>query len=42
MAKYCAEQYTGLYNPLHHTSHSIMRLAYVYGRPPGILAARQG
>jgi UDP-glucose 4-epimerase len=31
MAKYCAEQYIGLYNRLHGTRHSIMRLANVYG-----------
>jgi UDP-glucose 4-epimerase len=31
VAKYCAEQYIGLYNRLHHTRHSIMRLANVYG-----------
>jgi len=30
-AKYCAEQYIGLSNRLHHTRHSIMRLANVYG-----------
>ena len=30
-AKYCAEQYVGLYNRLHGTSHSILRLANVYG-----------
>lgn len=31
IAKYCAEQYVGLYNRLHSTRHSIMRLANVYG-----------
>jgi UDP-glucose 4-epimerase len=31
IAKYCAEQYIGLYNRLHRTRHSIMRLANVYG-----------
>jgi UDP-glucose 4-epimerase len=31
VAKYCAEQYIGLYNRLHGTRHSIMRLANVYG-----------
>ena len=31
IAKYCAEQYVGLYNRLHGTRHSIMRLANVYG-----------
>jgi UDP-glucose 4-epimerase len=31
VAKYCAEQYIGLSNRLHHTRHSIMRLANVYG-----------
>ncbi len=31
VAKYCAEQYVGLYNRLHQTSHSILRLANVYG-----------
>jgi UDP-glucose 4-epimerase len=30
-AKYCAECYIGLYNRLHGTSHSVMRLANVYG-----------
>jgi len=30
-AKYCAEQYVGVYNRLHHSRHSIMRLANVYG-----------
>jgi|ERR1022692_2742520 UDP-glucose 4-epimerase len=31
IAKYCAEQYVGLYNRLHQTSHSVLRLANVYG-----------
>ncbi len=31
VAKYCAEQYIGLYNRLHHTRHSVLRLANVYG-----------
>ncbi len=31
IAKYSAEQYIGVYNRLHHTRHSIMRLANVYG-----------
>ncbi|HTP17152.1 MAG TPA: NAD-dependent epimerase/dehydratase family protein [Streptosporangiaceae bacterium] len=31
IAKYCAEQYIGLYNRLHGTRHSIIRLANVYG-----------
>src|SRR6202050_5438715 len=31
IAKYCAEQYVGLYNRLHETSHSVLRLANVYG-----------
>jgi UDP-glucose 4-epimerase len=31
MAKYCAECYIGLYNRLHGTSHSVLRLANVYG-----------
>jgi UDP-glucose 4-epimerase len=30
-AKYCAEQYAGLYNRLHGTNHSVLRLANVYG-----------
>jgi UDP-glucose 4-epimerase len=30
-AKYCAECYVGLYNRLHGTSHSVLRLANVYG-----------
>ena len=31
IAKYCAEQYVGLYNRLHATRHTILRLANVYG-----------
>jgi UDP-glucose 4-epimerase len=31
IAKYCAEQYVGLYNRLHETRHTILRLANVYG-----------
>ncbi len=31
IAKYCAECYIGLYNRLHGTRHSILRLANVYG-----------
>jgi UDP-glucose 4-epimerase len=31
MAKYCAECYVGLYNRLHGTPHSVLRLANVYG-----------
>ena len=31
VAKYCAEQYVGLYNRLHGTAHSSLRLANVYG-----------
>ncbi len=31
LAKYCAEQYIGLYNRLYQTRHSVMRLANVYG-----------
>ena len=31
IAKYCAEQYVGLYNRLHGTRHTILRLANVYG-----------
>jgi UDP-glucose 4-epimerase len=31
IAKFCAEQYIGLYNRLHSTSHSVIRLANVYG-----------
>jgi UDP-glucose 4-epimerase len=30
-AKYCAEQYIGLFNRLHGTSHGILRFANVYG-----------
>jgi UDP-glucose 4-epimerase len=30
-AKYCAEQYLGLYNRLHGTTHTALRLANVYG-----------
>jgi UDP-glucose 4-epimerase len=30
-AKYCAEQYLGLYNRLHGTNHAALRLANVYG-----------
>ncbi len=31
VAKHCAEQYLGLYNRLHGTRHSVLRLANVYG-----------
>jgi UDP-glucose 4-epimerase len=31
VAKHCAEQYVGLYNRLHGTSHSVLRFANVYG-----------
>ena len=31
IAKYCAEQYVGLYNRLHGTRHSVLRPANVYG-----------
>jgi UDP-glucose 4-epimerase len=31
IAKYCAEQYIGMYNRLHRTRHSVLRLANVYG-----------
>jgi UDP-glucose 4-epimerase len=31
IAKHCAEQYVGLYNRLHQTAHSVLRLANVYG-----------
>lgn len=31
IGKYCAEQYLGLYNRLHGTRHSVLRLANVYG-----------
>jgi UDP-glucose 4-epimerase len=37
-AKYCAEQYIGLYNRLYRTCHAVLRLANVYGprqRPSG-------
>ena len=30
-AKYCAEQYLGLWNRLHGTAHSVLRLGNVYG-----------
>ncbi len=30
-AKYCAEQYLGLYNRLHGTTHTALRLSNVYG-----------
>lgn len=30
-AKYCAEQYIGLFNRLHGTEHSVLRLGNVYG-----------
>jgi UDP-glucose 4-epimerase len=30
-AKFCAEQYVGLYNRLHGTRHAVLRLANVYG-----------
>jgi UDP-glucose 4-epimerase len=35
VAKYCAEQYVGLYNRLHGTQHSALRLANVYGPRQG-------
>ena len=35
IAKYCAEQYIGLYNRLHGTRHSVLRLANVYGPEAG-------
>jgi UDP-glucose 4-epimerase len=35
IAKYCAEQYIGLYNRLHGSRHSILRLANVYGPRQG-------
>ena len=41
IAKYCAEQYVGLYNRLHGTRHSVLRLANVYG-PRQDPAARPG
>src|SRR5215469_9443707 len=31
VAKYCAEQYVGLYNRLYQTAHSVLRLANVFG-----------
>ncbi len=31
IGKHCAEQYLGLYNRLHQTAHSVLRLANVYG-----------
>jgi UDP-glucose 4-epimerase len=31
IGKYCAEQYINLYNRLHSTRHSVLRLANVYG-----------
>jgi UDP-glucose 4-epimerase len=31
VAKHCAEQYVGLYNRLHGASHTVLRLANVYG-----------
>ncbi len=31
IAKYCAEQYVGLYNRLHGTQHCVLRMANVYG-----------
>src|SRR5262249_54886762 len=31
IGKHCAEQYVGLYNRLHGTAHTILRLANVYG-----------
>jgi UDP-glucose 4-epimerase len=31
IAKYCAEQYVGLYNRMHGARHAILRLANVYG-----------
>ncbi len=31
VAKHCAEQYVGLYNRLHGTSHAVLRFANVYG-----------
>src|SRR5215472_16654761 len=34
IAKYCAEQYIGLYNRLHGTRHAVLRLANVYGPRP--------
>ena len=34
-AKYCAEQYVGLFNRLHGTNHGILRFANVYGPRQG-------
>ncbi|MGH3276646.1 MAG: NAD-dependent epimerase/dehydratase family protein [Streptosporangiaceae bacterium] len=31
IAKHCAEQYVGLYNRLHGTAHTVLRLSNVYG-----------
>ena len=31
IAKYCAEQYVGLYNRLHGATHAVLRFANVYG-----------
>jgi len=31
VAKFCAEQYVGVYNRLHGTAHAVLRLANVYG-----------
>ena len=31
IGKHCAEQYVGLYNRLHGTAHTVLRLANVYG-----------
>ena len=31
IGKHCAEQYVGLYNRLHRASHTVLRLANVYG-----------
>jgi len=31
VAKHCAEQYVGLYNRLHGTTHTVLRFANVYG-----------
>jgi UDP-glucose 4-epimerase len=41
IAKYCAEQYIGLYSRLHGTCHAVLRLANVYGprQPPSGEAA---
>jgi UDP-glucose 4-epimerase len=35
VAKYCAEQYVGLYNRLFGTSHAVLRFANVYGPRQG-------